>query len=275
MIKLISIILILFNAAISAQNYRVVYELNYKRDSLTENYDRQEMILDMSNKETKFYYSKLLMLDSLSKKGISLSVSFPLEQVLKRQRGSYINTNYYSVDEQYFQYNTTDTVKWIIDKDKKEIKNKILQKAKTTFGGRNWIAWFSGEDPIQEGPYKFSGLPGLIYEVFDTKNNFSYKLVSIKKQATGFDTKNIVETSLGVKPIIVSEKEFKKVLYNKYLNPFSEFENMDDGSFGFEYGDKHISTKRELLDLKASYQKNIRDKNNPVEIDKAPKYPKN
>lgn len=53
--------------------------------------------------------------------------------------------------------------------------NNQLQKAKTFFGGRYWEAWFSNDTPLQEGPYKFKGLPGLIYEMRDSKNNFIYQ----------------------------------------------------------------------------------------------------
>jgi len=34
---------------------------------------------------------------------------------------------------------------------------------------------------MMEGPYKFRGLPGLIYEVKDKKDNFTYELIEVKK----------------------------------------------------------------------------------------------
>jgi GLPGLI family protein len=47
-----------------------------------------------------------------------------------------------------------------------------LQKA-TNFGGRLWIiAWFNLEIPINEGPYKFRGLSGLIFEIGDSQTQF-------------------------------------------------------------------------------------------------------
>ena len=39
------------------------------------------------------------------------------------------------------------------------------QKAETFIFGRKWTAWFSPEIPIQDGPYKFRGLPGLIVKI--------------------------------------------------------------------------------------------------------------
>ena len=134
------------------------------------------------------------------------------------------------------------------------------------------IAWFTESIPFQEGTYKFHGLPGLIYEMRDSKNNFIYQFISLTKLTDVSDTSNIVESCLGIKSITVTEKQFKKILLDKYLNPFSQFDNMNEGNFGFQYGDKYITTKKELSDIKSSYQKNIRDHYNPIELDKAIPY---
>jgi GLPGLI family protein len=270
--KIFKIVLVLMSSLMFGQTYRVIYELKYKTDSLKDQYSSQNMVLDISEHETKFYYEKLLKFDSLSRKGINISFSMPLQQILKKAKGGKMYTNYYSVDGQYFQYNTLDEVKWEISKENKIENNNQLQKAKTFFGGRYWEAWFSNDTPLQEGPYKFKGLPGLIYEIRDSKNNFIYQFISLTKLTDVSDTSNIVESCLGIKPITVTEKQFKKILLDKYLNPFSQFDNMNEGNFGFQYGDKYITTKKELSDIKSSYQKNIRDHYNPIELDKAIPY---
>ncbi len=51
----------------------------------------------------------------------------------------------------------------------KKVQNYTLQKATTGFGGRNWTAWFCKDIPFNEGPFKFRGLPGLIFEIQDDK----------------------------------------------------------------------------------------------------------
>jgi GLPGLI family protein len=55
------------------------------------------------------------------------------------------------------------------------------QKAETKFGGRTWYAWFTQQVPLQDGPYKFSGLPGLIVKVQDAKGDYSFDLMQTKK----------------------------------------------------------------------------------------------
>jgi GLPGLI family protein len=59
--------------------------------------------------------------------------------------------------------------KWdwtLIDKTKK-IGNFNCQKATINFRGRKYIAWYSTEIPVNFGPWKFQGLPGLILELYD------------------------------------------------------------------------------------------------------------
>lgn len=270
--KILKIILILLNSVLFGQSYRVIYELKFKTDSLKDHYSSQNMVLDIGQHETKFYYEKLLKLDSLSRKGINISFSMPLQQILKKVKEEKMYINYYSLDGQYFQYNTFDQVKWVVLEENKIENNIHLQKAKTFFGGRYWEAWFSIDTPLQEGPYKFRGLPGLIYEIRDSKNNFIYKLISLTKLTEEFSTNNIVESCLGIKPITVNEKQFKKILLEKYLNPFGQFDNINDGNFGLQYGDRYITSKKELSDIKSSFQKNVRDHYNPIELDKAIKY---
>lgn len=49
----------------------------------------------------------------------------------------------------------------------------MTQKATCDFAGRKWIAWFTTEIPIQDGPYKFYGLPCAYCEI-RRPNKISY-----------------------------------------------------------------------------------------------------
>lgn len=53
--------------------------------------------------------------------------------------------------------------------------------AHTSFRGRNYEVWFTDEIPIAKGPWKFSGLPGLILRVKEKSGLFSWLAVEITK----------------------------------------------------------------------------------------------
>jgi GLPGLI family protein len=66
-------------------------------------------------------------------------------------------------------------LKWKISKDTSSIAGLNCQKASTHFKGRDYIAWFCPDLPFQSGPWKLSGLPGLIVEAYDTKKEVQFK----------------------------------------------------------------------------------------------------
>ena len=55
------------------------------------------------------------------------------------------------------------------------------RKAKTTFRGRSWIAWYAMDIPYQYGPWKLFGLPGLILKAYDVKGDFYFVCNGIEK----------------------------------------------------------------------------------------------
>jgi GLPGLI family protein len=59
------------------------------------------------------------------------------------------------------------TFKWSVYKEQKTIQNYTCYKATTQFRGRNYTAWFTLDIPVQDGPWKFWGLPGLILDIQD------------------------------------------------------------------------------------------------------------
>lgn len=72
-------------------------------------------------------------------------------------------------------------INWQIKPKTKTIGNLHCQMATGSFSGRDYVAWFTTEIRIPEGPYKFYGLPGLIVRIADTRNHYSFELVEIKR----------------------------------------------------------------------------------------------
>lgn len=74
-------------------------------------------------------------------------------------------------------YQEDRPMKWEITNDIGKQNGYSAQKAVVNFGGRIWTAWFTKEIPISDGPYKLSGLPGLIVKLEDDKGDYRFDLV--------------------------------------------------------------------------------------------------
>ena len=80
------------------------------------------------------------------------------------------------------QYESGSTpMQWSLTGEAEQVGDYRCQKAVTTFGGREWTAWFCPDIPVDGGPYKFRGLPGLILKVEDTGKHFSWTMTGIEK----------------------------------------------------------------------------------------------
>lgn len=199
--------------------------------------------------------------------------TFPFAK-LKRNISSENNTNYYFLGDSYFGFESHDRIDWKIISDTKTKENWKLQKATANFGGRIWEAWFTTDIPFSEGPYKFNGLPGLIVELKDSKNNFNFELTKIEKPQNA--NSNIVETFFKKKPINIIFNKYKELLIAHYNDPYSRFRSIRPGSWSIgRADDTYVDTIERLVKITKEEQTEIIKNNNPIELDKAINYSKN
>ncbi len=111
------------------------------------------------------------------------------------------------------------TLDWKLEKEHKSILQYDTQKATVKFAGRKWVAWFAPAIPIPLGPYVFSGLPGLIMELYDTRHNFHFMIRGINNHRTPIFKRIEVDTYVPV-----SKEKFYKLdrLYHKKPGLFYE-----------------------------------------------------
>jgi GLPGLI family protein len=69
---------------------------------------------------------------------------------------------------------------WDITEEKRVIEGYSVTLAKATFRGREYQAWFAEDIPIDAGPWKFHGLPGLIFEVNSIDGTVRFNLKGLK-----------------------------------------------------------------------------------------------
>lgn len=105
--------------------------------------------------------------------------------------------------------------KWKITEETKVIGQYQCIKATASYRGRDWEAWFAPEVPLRYGPWKFHGLPGLIMEVYDSANRYTWRAdkIEFRKDAVfakDFDTLVKVKnkTAMSKRQFIKSQDEY-------------------------------------------------------------------
>lgn len=74
---------------------------------------------------------------------------------------------------------TLPPVEWQILDDTTTIAGYHCQKARCSWQGRQWTAWYSEEIPLSNGPAHWQGLPGLIMSIEDEQGLWRYQLAGI------------------------------------------------------------------------------------------------
>lgn len=215
-----------FNSQTKAQNQRFIYEYSFKPDSLNkQNVIKELMNLDINKEGSNFYSSLILDRDSLfndqfEKGKNSGSIHIDLRKIKKSQANFIISKKYPDFDITFHtSFNALNLAikenkiqNWKIEPETKTIEGFKVQKATTNFAGRNWTAWFTNDIQLQDGPYKFHGLPGLILKIEDEKGDHVFNIAGIKKQYS-----RTFVNHAKAKEIYVDESKFNE-LWNEYKN---------------------------------------------------------
>lgn len=94
--------------------------------------------------------------------------------------GKVTETDYFEM--QGWQYEEDwEKPEWEITDETKDIIGYQCFKATTDYRGRRWTAWFTPEIPVQDGPWKLCGLPGLILEASDNHDEYHFVANGLKQ----------------------------------------------------------------------------------------------
>lgn len=267
--KKLSALFLFVGLMLSAQNNRVIYEYRFAPDSTkTDSLKTEWMYLDINKKGSKFYSKASFESDSIVHESIKKQLASGTRNVsVSRQRqGGEIN---YEVEKTYPDYKTyliaslgNDAYKvledrkinWKIAPEKKQLGEFKVQKATTEFAGRSWIAWFTTDVPIQDGPYKFSGLPGLIVEIDDQTGTHKMELKGLKKipetKTEELNTQGKDIPFTRKKPIDINRQQYVKQLKqfeNDPVQSMREILSRPNSKVKINMGGKEISDPAEIL----------------------------
>lgn len=133
-------------------------------------------------------------------------------------------------DVNYFFEESKNDQQWEIKEDTATIKGYLCQNAVLEYGNRIWSAWFTEEIPVSDGPYRFSGLPGLIIQIEDQTGSWSFELLDIVKTPQTI-TVNFDEA-------ITYQKTEKPDFYKKKKYLLDNIAHLKTGSSGGEGGER-------------------------------------
>ena len=263
---------VLILGLMNSQVHRFYYEMTYysHKDSIQP--EKEIMVLDVAKDESLFLSYKQLEFDSTYIAGVKKGrqagkefISPPSSnfkkwsfRVNKLKKGKLIFNDFIGMSE-YYNYEEKPYLKWNITNFIEKIGDYETQMATTSYGGRNWTAWFTTEIPIQDGPSKFSGLPGLIVKLRDNEGYYSWILVANKKlvQDINANKLNNLEFQMG-KSVKLSKEGFQKRLKEYEKNPMSQMMQMFD--------EKNSELMNALKKQEIRIKKQIAFYNNPIEI---------
>lgn len=89
------------------------------------------------------------------------------------------------------------TFEWKRTNETKKICGYNCRKATTDFRGRTWVVWYTEELSVNDGPWKFCGLPGLILQATsaDEEHNLQAITVRTRDSRIVFEKHNFFKTT--------------------------------------------------------------------------------
>ena len=106
---------------------------------------------------------------------------------------------------------------WKMSFETKEILGYQCFKAECDFRGRHWTAWFTMQIPVQDGPWKFSGLPGLILQMEESRGHYAFRCIGIETRKKPIVWYNNVDYQSCKRSDVVKQMEDYHTDWNAYV----------------------------------------------------------
>src|ERR1700744_5984501 len=112
----------------------------------------------------------------INRQGVGSNIEyyqFPNEKKMFTENPIYMNN--------YFIDGGMPAIDWKTSGDTATFGGLRCQKATCHFKGRDYIAWFCPDLPVRVGPWKLNGLPGVIVDARDAKNEVVFQFDGVEK----------------------------------------------------------------------------------------------
>lgn len=174
----------------------VHYKFTHIRDTANPTHPYTENMVLFVGKSASVYRSyDRMVADQQFKKAFAEAVaSSPDGRVMINRRGVGSRTEYYQYPAErklltrdglmvndYLIDGPMPSINWKISDDTATFGGLHCQKATGHFKGRDYIVWFCPDLPVHTGPWKLNGLPGVIVDAHDTKNEVVFKFDGVEK----------------------------------------------------------------------------------------------
>ncbi|WP_282918056.1 GLPGLI family protein [Porphyromonas macacae] len=152
------------------------------------------------------------------------------EKIKSLLKGLGKNSPFYIVEEECPQ------IDWTITNETKTIGKYDCIKATADFRGRSYTAWFAPEIPVQTGPYKFHGLNGLIFEIYDKTHEVSLRLTDMSFREYTLPTPDYSKYKT------ISRQEYRQILSSFFDNIANKLSGRVDRNFRIEVSSSNFKT---------------------------------
>lgn len=219
---LILALAVVINTSAFAQANRFIYVVTMKTNTKDpSNIQKENVYLDTNGKQSLFIAEKAVQRDSIFQRvrqtnqrpdfsqmeNFRSQINYTISKDLSNNETTFKNR----IGRDIYSYTEPMDLKWKIEPETMKIDKYTAQKATTSYGGRNWTAWFTTEIPLSNGPYKFGGLPGLIIKLTDDKGDYVFEMAESKKIAEMATVNQFGQTIKIKKPDYVKmEKKYRE-----------------------------------------------------------------
>lgn len=224
----------------------VTYEFDYLENQKDNKRYNEPMILEVGDDVVKYYSQNSFLRDSVINNFYQRNSNNPTVGINPQSwlpnNQSIIYMDIYtdlkqSNREVYHRYDVYDymysepveNIMWQLTDETKDVLGYSCQRAEAEYRGRKWIVWFSPDIPCNFGPWKLSGLPGLILAAEDSEGLFNWSAVGISKpqgrSIYKFNTevKNTKNWAMLPRYVVrsVDKKDVDKLWMRQWLSPAS------------------------------------------------------